>query len=77
MLLGFLLAAETGQDLKAFSQKRIFDPLGLAEELRFCPAAHGDRIVWTRQDDPPGLVNDLNARALGGVAGHAGLFGAA
>jgi hypothetical protein len=31
----------------------------------------------TRAGDFPGLVNDLNARALGGVSGHAGLFGTA
>jgi len=77
MLLGFLLAAETGQDLMAFTQERIFVPLGLASELIFRPATHEERIVSTRRDDPPGIVNDLNARALGGVAGHAGLLGTA
>ncbi|MEW6532426.1 MAG: serine hydrolase domain-containing protein [Thermodesulfobacteriota bacterium] len=77
MLLGFLLAAETGEDLAAFAQRRIIEPLGLAEDLLFRPAAHEGRLVCTRRDDPSGLVNDLNARALGGVAGHAGLFGTA
>jgi CubicO group peptidase (beta-lactamase class C family) len=77
MLLGFVLAAETGEGLAAFTQRRIFEPLGLAEELMFLPTAHEGRIVCTRRDEPPGIVNDLNARALGGVAGHAGLFGTA
>lgn len=77
MLLAFLLAAETREDLAAFAQRRIIEPLGLAEDLMFRPAAHEGRVVHTRRDDPPGLVNDLNARALGGVAGHAGLFGTA
>lgn len=77
MLLGFLLAAETGQDLASFTLERIFSPLGLAGELIFRPSIHEQRILSTRGDEPPGAVNDLNARALGGVAGHAGLFGAA
>jgi CubicO group peptidase (beta-lactamase class C family) len=34
-------------------------------------------IASTSPDDPPGLVHDYNARALGGVSGHAGLFGTA
>jgi CubicO group peptidase (beta-lactamase class C family) len=36
-----------------------------------------ERIAVTRVGEPAGLVNDLNARSLGGAAGHAGLFGTA
>ena len=41
------------------------------------PDAARRQIALTRHGEPPGLVNDLNSRALGGVAGHAGLFGTA
>lgn len=76
MLLGFIIEKETGRNLEQFSRERIYEPLGLAEDLLFCPN-NLKRIVMTRAGDSPGLVNDLNARALGGVSGHAGLFGTA
>jgi serine-type D-Ala-D-Ala carboxypeptidase len=76
MLLGFIVERETGKKLDEFSRKRIYQPLDLAEELLFCPE-NKDRIAMTRVGESPGLVNDLNARALGGVSGHAGLFGTA
>ncbi len=76
MLLGFIVERETGKKLEQFSRERIYEPLGLAEELLFCPE-NNDRIAMTRVGESPGLVNDLNARALGGVSGHAGLFGTA
>ena len=48
-------------------------------EIQFCPpAAWLERVAPTRPGaDRRGLVDDENARALGGVAGHAGLFGTA
>jgi CubicO group peptidase (beta-lactamase class C family) len=45
--------------------------------LLFLLSGQNDRAALTREDDPPGIVNDLNARCLGGVSGHAGLFGTA
>ncbi|MCA1959636.1 MAG: beta-lactamase family protein [Desulfomonile sp.] len=77
MLLGFIIEDETGQSLDALAARRIFEPLGAADDLRFRPQGEEARIALTRPEDAPGLVNDLNARALGGVAGHAGLFGTA
>jgi len=77
MLLGFTLGVETGEDLGAYSKDRIFQPLGLVDDLVFRPRRQERQIAHTRADEPPGIVNDLNARALGGVAGHAGLFGTA
>jgi CubicO group peptidase (beta-lactamase class C family) len=76
MLLGFIIEMETGRNLEQFSRERIYEPLGLADDLLFRPK-DDKRIVMTRGGDFLGLVNDLNARALGGVSGHAGLFGTA
>jgi CubicO group peptidase (beta-lactamase class C family) len=76
ILLGFIIEKETGATLAANARNRIYEPLGLSE-IMFLPRGHEDRIAWTRLGDPPGVVNDLNARALGGVAGHAGLFATA
>lgn len=44
------------------------------ERARAGPAADGDRF---RREIPRGQVNDGNAWGLGGIAGNAGLFGAA
>jgi serine-type D-Ala-D-Ala carboxypeptidase len=76
MLLGFIIERETGRNLEQFSRERIYEPLGLAEDLLFSPK-NNKRIALTRAGESAGLVNDLNARALGGVSGHAGLFGTA
>ncbi len=76
MLLGFIVEMETGRNLEQFSRERIYEPLGLADDLLFRPK-DDKRVAMTRAGDFPGLVNDLNARALGGVSGHAGLFGTA
>ena len=77
ILLGFILEIETGKRLEIFTSEEIFGPLGQARNLMFLPMCDKDRTALTRKGDPPGVVNDLNARALGGVAGHAGLFGTA
>jgi len=77
VLLGFIIEEETGLTLDALAARWIFEPLGVADDLRFRPQGEEARIALTRPDDAPGLVNDLNARALSGVAGHAGLFGTA
>ncbi|MEJ2718251.1 MAG: serine hydrolase, partial [Deltaproteobacteria bacterium] len=77
MTLAFIVEAETGTKMERVSRERIFGPLGLTEDLMFRPAGEETRTARTRGNEPPGLANDLNARALGGVAGHAGLFGTA
>ena len=80
--LGFILLAaiveiESGEAFDAVCRKRIFEPLGISKDLMFNPIGEERRTALTRAGEPAGLVNDLNARALGGVSGHAGLFGAA
>ncbi|MFC1833420.1 serine hydrolase domain-containing protein [Thermodesulfobacteriota bacterium] len=77
MLLAFLLELDSGNRLEVLSKERVFEPIGLAQDLKFLPDARDEVIALTRVDDPAGIVNDLNARRLGGVAGHAGLFGTA
>ncbi|HHY17820.1 MAG TPA: N-acetylmuramic acid 6-phosphate etherase [Firmicutes bacterium] len=82
--LGFILLGEvvrqlTGLSIKEFSEQEVFKPLGMTatcflppESLKYRIAATEFRedlghVVW-------GRVHDENAYALGGVAGHAGLF---
>ncbi len=77
ILLAFIIEAQTGEAWEAYATRMIFEPLGLREDLMFLPRGEEARIALTRKGEPPGLVNDLNARALGGAAGHTGLFGTA
>ena len=87
--LGALVEAVSQQRLDDFVRARITGPLGLAETF-FVPLGEGggmpdalrrrtaatencpwrERILW-------GEVHDPNAFAMGGVAGHAGLFASA
>jgi len=82
MLLGWVLEACFGQDLDAAFATEVGVPLGLAR-TRFRPPAAERRLTAATELDgdqrsTPGLVwgevHDGNAYALGGVAGHAGLF---
>jgi uncharacterized protein YbbC (DUF1343 family)/CubicO group peptidase (beta-lactamase class C family) len=76
IILGRLVEKVSGQPLDAFARSRIFEPLGL-RETRFRPEADDPRIAPTEKDEGKllrGVVHDPRARALGGVAGHAGLF---
>jgi CubicO group peptidase (beta-lactamase class C family) len=71
----------TGEPLDAFTARRVFSPLGM-RDTGFRPAASlRPRIAATEVDSARGLiwgeVHDPNAWAMGGVAGHAGLFGSA
>jgi CubicO group peptidase (beta-lactamase class C family) len=87
ILLGAIVETVAGRPLDEFAAERIFGPLGMtqtrfirlgdgapelpdAEKRRFaateaCPWRR--RVLW-------GEVHDPNAWAMGGVAGHAGLF---
>ena len=87
IVLGAVVEAVAKEPLDAFCAERIFGPLGL-EGTGYRPLPEGggappdaerrglaatencpwrDRILW-------GEVHDPNASAMGGVAGHAGLF---
>ena len=80
MLLGEVVAAVAGEPLDAAVRRLVTGPLGLTA-TRFRPNGpagrfaaterRGDGTAWT------GIVHDENARLMGGVAGHAGLFASA
>lgn len=75
--LGEIVETVAGAPLEDFARDRIFARLGMGETAFGStePLALGERVVAT---DPSGegrgVVHDPRARALGGVAGHAGLF---
>ncbi len=77
MLLAFIIERQTGKSLAQVAEEQIFEPLGLRRDLVFRPEGEVERTALTRPGEPAGLVNDLNCRALGGMSGHAGLFGTA
>lgn len=74
LLLGEIAALVFGQPLEEGFRERVAKPLGLTT-LGFCPSV-AMNIVPTGPE-PAGRVHDPRARDLGGVAGHAGLFGTA
>jgi CubicO group peptidase (beta-lactamase class C family) len=84
VLMGMIVERITGTTLDAFTAARVFGPLGMTS-ARFTPdttdTALMRRIVYTALDtlrgQLHGTVHDPNAWALGGVAGHAGLFASA
>ena len=81
-MLGFVVEKISGQTLDQFLAARVFTPLGM-KDTRFRPdASLRGRIAPTEINPPRGYplrgeVHDENAYALGGVAGHAGLFSTA
>jgi CubicO group peptidase (beta-lactamase class C family) len=78
MLLGFLIEKVTATCLESVAQELVLKPMGLTSAT-FKPAhTDGTRFAATEVLDGEaviGIVHDRNARALGGAAGHAGLFG--
>ena len=78
-MLGFTVEAVTGETLDQFLQRRVFTPLGMTDTHFRPDASLRGRIAPTELTPPRGYplrgeVHDENAYALGGVAGHAGLF---
>ena len=84
MLLGFILERIADAPLDQLAKTLVFKPLKM-RRTTFCPPPEWQpHCVPTELDDsldPPrpwqGTVHDENARWLGGVAGHAGLFSTA
>src|SRR5262245_30745172 len=81
-ILGFVVEAVSGQRLDQFLAEHVFQPLGMTDTF-FLPAVSVRGRVAPTELSPPrgyplrGEVHDENAFALGGVAGHAGLFSTA
>ncbi len=83
MTVAFIVEAVTGTTPDAFLRERVWEPLGM-QDTGFLPdAALLPRIAPTEVDTTwrhahvHGAVHDENAHAMGGVAGHAGLFSSA
>lgn len=89
MLLTELVETISGKNLAEFCLSRIFIPLD-AEDTFFiaptgpvCSSPQHERVYAATEDDSwrgrvlCGEVHDENAYVLGGIAGHAGLFGTA
>ena len=76
ILLGELVLRLTGETLDVFCQEQIYGPLG-TEKTMFLPPRELAAAIAPTAGTRAGIVQDLNARRLGGVAGHAGLFSSA
>jgi CubicO group peptidase (beta-lactamase class C family) len=77
LFLGLVLEKVSGLPLDKLARREVFGPLGMTQTMYKPPASLKRRIVpsgmW-RGRPVPGDVNDQNAVAMGGVAGHAGVF---
>ena len=82
ILLGSIIEKIAGKSLSDYWSTKIKRPLNLENDLFFPDYLLSDTYSyvctgvcsWSNMD-LSGLVNDDNCRALGGGAGHAGLFG--
>jgi CubicO group peptidase (beta-lactamase class C family) len=82
IVLGAIIESVSAEPLEVFVERQVLEPLGMEGTLfRPSPERKGEiapteedrwrgRLLW-------GEVHDENAYVMGGVAGHAGLFGAA
>lgn len=81
--LGVLVERLAGARLDDLVRAQITGPLGMRDTMFMPPAALWPRVAateympWTGRAMVRGQVHDEAAWALGGVAGHAGLFGTA
>ena len=80
--LGLIVERVTDMGLDEYLQARVFGPIGMTETSFRPDAAMRARIAPTEVAPPRGYplrgeVHDENAYALGGVAGHAGMFSTA
>jgi CubicO group peptidase (beta-lactamase class C family) len=81
IVLGAVVEAAAGEAMDAYLQRRVFTPLAM-HQTTFRPAHAADGVARLARLAPTGAVasgrvHDGNAAALGGVAGHAGLFSTA
>lgn len=83
IVLGLAIEALTGQPLDQVVRQRVAEPAGLLA-TRYLPIGQPSsasvvptELCGWRQRRISGEVHDENAAALGGVAGHAGLFSTA
>lgn len=77
LVLGELIKRKTGKSVHDFSRENVFHPLGMSETTYLPPSELAQRAATTEQREGRwmiGEVHDPRAYALGGIAGHAGLF---
>ena len=87
MILGWIIESVSGKRLDKFVADDVFIPLGLSADnlsqlryvdldkpVRFNNFAATEICPW-RKHLIEGTVHDDNAHVMGGIAGHAGLFG--
>ena len=91
IVLGELIEKISGVGLNEYARRNIFEPLHMQETRFLPPADWNPRIAPTEEIDLPaggkpgsgqghvlrGTVHDPTARAMGGVAGNAGVFSTA
>ncbi|MGB3225000.1 MAG: serine hydrolase domain-containing protein [Desulforhopalus sp.] len=82
ILLGKIIENITGESLDKYWTKKILSPLDLDDSLFFANKQFKRTPSFVETGTCPwsnkklcGTVHDDNCRALGGVAGHAGVFG--
>ena len=80
IVLGELVKAVDGRPLDRFAREEIFAPLGMRDTTYNPPQSMRDRCAPTEKRGGHwmrGEVHDPRSFALGGVAGHAGVFSTA
>ncbi len=83
MTLAWIMEEITGRAMDEWLDDEVFEPLGMRETFYNPPDSLLPRIAATEMDTVWrhemvwGRVHDENADAMGGVAGHAGLFSTA
>lgn len=77
ILLGELVSRVSGMTLDKYCTEHIYAPIGMAD-TQFLPQPEFNVLIAPTAGAykvlSAGTVQDMNARRLGGVAGHAGLF---
>ena len=76
-VLGFVIEGIAREPLDQFVRRALYEPIGMHSTTFRPAAALRARIAPTAGPIARGEVHDGSARALGGVAGHAGLFATA
>ncbi|MEM8735815.1 MAG: serine hydrolase domain-containing protein, partial [Planctomycetota bacterium] len=80
IVLGDLVERISGLDVHAYSQKHLYGPAGMTETGYQPAEALKQRAAVTEQRNgkwTQGEVHDPRSYAMGGIAGHAGLFSTA
>jgi len=82
LILGKIVEKVSGMPLDKYVEENFYRPLGMTHTMFTPPESLARKSAPTEYDSAiggciQGIVQDENARSLGGVAGHAGLFSTA